>query len=79
MQSASPAPPREAQMLCWLASGELDCVFLEDYEGCPMESTSPATPREAQMLRWLASGEQDLRTPQGVRGDSYEIDLSRHP
>ena len=32
MQPASPAPPREAQMLCWLASGELDCVFLEDYK-----------------------------------------------
>ena len=29
----SPATPWEAQMLCWLASGELDCVFLEDYGG----------------------------------------------
>ena len=26
-------------MLCWLASGELDCVFLEDYEGEAYETT----------------------------------------
>ena len=59
MQPPSPAPPREAQMLCWLASGELDCVFLEDYYGQPMQPPSPAPPREAQMFCWLASGELD--------------------
>ena len=59
MQSPSPAHPWEAQMLCWLASGELECVFLEDYGRAPMEPLSPAPPREAQLLCWLASGELD--------------------
>ena len=59
MKTPTPAPPKEAQMLCWLLSGELDCVFLEDYEGKPMQPASPAPPREAQMLCWLASGEHE--------------------
>ena len=40
-------------------SGELDCVFLEEYGWTPMEPPSPAPPWEAQMLCWLASGELD--------------------
>ena len=49
-------------MPCWLASGELDCVFLEDYKEKPFGIAHSCTPigkatildfpphREAQML-----------------------------
>ena len=54
MKTASAAPPREAEMLCWLALCDLECVFLEENEGSPMKPVSPAPPREAEMLCWLA-------------------------
>ena len=44
MKSPSPAPPWEAQMPCWLASGELDCVFLEDYGGGAYGSAQSCPP-----------------------------------
>ena len=79
-------------MLCWLTSGELDCVFLEKYNGNGMKTPTPAPPREAQMLCWLASGELECvflekyegagmktRIPRGLRGGRYGIDLSRPP
>ena len=46
-------------MLCWLAFGEHEAIFLEENGGSPMQSPSAAPPWEAQMLCWPAFGEQE--------------------
>ena len=79
METPSPAHSKEAQMFCLLTSGELDCVFPENWEGNCMEMPTPAPPREAQMRCWLTSGEMDYVFLEKYKGDGMETPTPASP
>ena len=64
-----PPPLGRPKMLCWLAFGEHEAIFLEENGGRPMQTPSAAPLGRPKMLCWLAFGEHEAlkRDMNGVR------------